>query len=162
MVDRSNLLFEECSISECFTVKSRRIEYNNSVLFEIVRSGWDTKLPSKLEHLYWIYNKKGNSRDWGVHEFVTDHYFVVYGSIKVALCDFRKDSATFKKLEVIELDFFQGDGLIIAPGVAHSFYNITEFAVLLNSKTPSYSEIKTDKSHIPMPNSFTNFTWGND
>lgn len=134
--------------------------YNDSILVEPYRQGWDGLYGEPLGHLYWIVTPRGVVRMWGRHERTTDRYAAVLGTVEVALVDGRPGSTTEGDLLVVPLDAAEGEGLRIPAGIWHTFRATSEFAVLLNSKTPSYDPDHLDKHLLPMPNEQFDFVWG--
>ncbi|WP_168200338.1 dTDP-4-dehydrorhamnose 3,5-epimerase family protein [Protaetiibacter larvae] len=151
-------VFEDLAFPGTKLVKHRVVAYNNSILVEALREGWSGLYADSIEHLYWIVTHRGVLRDWGQHEYTTDRYSVVYGDIEVALADGREDSPTHGQVIVVPLSAERGEGLLIPPGVWHTFRTTTDTAVLLNAKSPSYNPDNVDKVKKPINNSF-GFTW---
>ena len=158
MEESMSLQFENLEFSGAALIKPRKITYNNSTLIEAHRKGWEG-CERGLEHLYWITTYKGVLRDWGVHDHTTDHYFSVYGKVEVALFEARTGEPLFGRILKIILNSDSGEGLVIPPGVYHTFRAITPVAVLLNSKDPYYDEKNPDKKKLPLKNKLIPFIW---
>jgi dTDP-4-dehydrorhamnose 3,5-epimerase len=127
--------------------RNRTINYNSSQLVEIYRYG-SQSLYSSLPHLYWIVTPKDVYRRFGVHEYTTDTYSVVYGEIQVALYDNRSSSGTNGNLKLVTLNGDFGDALFIPPGVWHTFRSITEIGILLNPRIPLGTKITQIKLRL--------------
>ena len=61
------------------------------------------------------------------HQF--DYWLNPRGEIRVALCDLRSSSGTFKSVEIVQMSADSMRGLLIPPGVAHGFFALTEATV---------------------------------
>lgn len=149
---------EELAIAGVHRVRHRVVDYNDSLLVEAQRDGWDGLYGGGIDHLYWIVTGRGVRRDWGRHQVTTDRYSAVYGELEVALVDGRDDSPTAGVQLVVPLRAADGDGLLIPPGVWHTFRAVSEEVVLLNAKSPSYDPGHVDKEKRPIDGSF-GFRW---
>jgi len=135
-----------------------RVNYQGGTLIEVHRTGWKDMFGAEgIPHLYWISSELGQSRAWGVHEHTTDRYVCVVGSVQVACFDNRAESPSKGNLEIIVLS--PGEGLLIPPGVFHTFRPSETMSVLMNSKSPAYNAKDVDKKKLPMPNSLIPFEW---
>ncbi len=150
--------FSALPIDGAQLVRHRVVQYNSSILVEAKRDGWTGLYEQPVDHLYWIVTHRGVLRDWGRHEYTTDRYSVAYGEVEVALVDGREGSPTEGELALVRLRAGEGEGLLIPPGVWHTFRAITDDAVLVNAKTPSYDAGKVDKAKLPIDGSF-GFSW---
>jgi dTDP-4-dehydrorhamnose 3,5-epimerase-like enzyme len=151
-------VFENLKIKDTFLIKARTVSYNNSTLVEAYREGWGG-FETGIKHLYWITTYKGVTRDWGVHKYTTDRYFAVHGEIEVALFEGRKQEPLFGQMSTIILSSDKGEGLVIPPGVYHTFRAISPVVVLLNSKSPAYNEENPDKEKLPLKNDLIPLVW---
>jgi dTDP-4-dehydrorhamnose 3,5-epimerase len=142
-----------------FLAHSPVVSYNSSLLVEPYRLGWSGLYDEPLAHLYWIVTYPGVVRAWGLHDHTVDRYSAVLGVVEVALYDGRADSSTAGKFSVVRLDGESGDGLLIPPGVWHTFRAVSETVVLMNSKTPPYNAVKVDKQLAPLPAPLLDFSW---
>lgn len=150
----------ELGIAGVHLATSPVIEYNSSTLVEPHRAGWGGLYADPIEHMYWITTPRGVLRAWGCHEHTTDRYSVVSGSIEVALVDGRDASATAGAFIIVPLDAARGEGLLIPPGIWHTFRATSDVAVLFNSKNPPYDPDNVDKHRRLMPTELADFTWG--
>jgi dTDP-4-dehydrorhamnose 3,5-epimerase-like enzyme len=135
------------------------VSYNDSRLTEAHRVGWEGLFDERIDHLYWVVTRAGVQRQWGRHDFTVDRYAAVSGLIEVALVDDRPESAARSRSLLVQLDATTGDGLVIPPGVWHTFRAVTPEAVLLNSKSPPYGARGVDKQTLPMPNELFEDDW---
>ena len=148
----------ESEIEGVLVGKNRKVSYKNSLLVEIYRKPFNA-LYEELNHLYWIITKRGVIRNWGVHKHTTDIYSAVYGELEIALWDSRRDSATYGKTQIIQLNSSNGDALKIPPGVWHTFRAKSHEAVLLNSKNPAWNSENPDKTSHELSESNPPFLW---
>lgn len=152
-------LLTETDLPGVMRATSPVVHYNSSFLVEPYREGWGGLYGAPLGHLYWIVTSRGVGRKWGRHEYTTDRYTAVYGTIEVALFDGREGSPTQGELRLFTLEGEAGDGLLIPPGVWHTFRTLTETGILMNSKNPAYNPDNVDKETRPMPNDEIPFVW---
>jgi len=135
------------------------VRYNDSILVEAHRDGWEGLFSEPLRHLYWIVTSRGVERNWGRHDVTTDHYAAISGVLEVALIDGRRGSPSENQQLVVTLDGSTGDGLIIPPGVWHTFRSVSETGILLNSKSPPYDPGHPDKHVVPLADERFGFSW---
>ena len=101
------------------------------------------------EPVRWIYSwsvRAGRLKGWGKHEKNIDRYVLVSGEVSVVLFDARKDSTTFKQIQIVQMSHQNVQMLLIPAGVWHLTYNPSEEeAYLLNFKTVPYNYDAPDK-----------------
>lgn len=102
----------------------------------------------------------GRIKGWGMHLHQTDRYFVVSGSVRVALFDGRKDSPTGGSISVVDFTD-RTPGLIkIPPGVWHADQNWGETeAHVINFPTRPYDPDDPDKYRIDPHSGAIPFDW---
>lgn len=155
-------VFEPLRIDKAARQIFPSVSYAHGALTEVLNSGWDDMFSVPVEHLYLVNNLGGRREEWYEHRTTTDRYVLIDGALTVALFDGRKTSASFGTLEVIDLTALGSggySGLVIPPGVWHSFRIDSERVMLLNAKTPAYNRESPDKYRMQMPNDLTSFTW---
>ena len=154
---------EALDIDGAFRERFPRVAYRYGYLTEVLNDRWADIYSQPVEHLYFLSNPDASSRDeWYVHHRITDRYLLIDGHLDVALFDAREGSRTFGTLIVVELGSIEDGGfagLLIPPGVWHSFSSRRERLLLMNAKTPSYDRTDPDKSRLPMPNETVDFRW---
>ncbi len=151
---------EQLGITGVLRASFRTVTYNSSLLVEPHRRGWPGFFDEPIDHLYWIVTQRGVHRAWGRHQQTTDRYAVVLGTVEVALIDGRNPQGSDPVPLIVALDGAAGEGLLIPPGVWHTFRSTTDQAVLLNSKSPPFEPDDVDKQVLPMPNDQFSFVWG--
>jgi dTDP-4-dehydrorhamnose 3,5-epimerase len=80
----------------------------------------------------------------------------LHGKVLDAAVDLRKDSPTYGKHVVLELDASQGNMVYLPVGMAHGFYTLSEMATLLYNTTTMHSPahdsgIRWDSAGIAWP-----------
>lgn len=103
----------------------------------------------------------GVVKAWHVHKTQTDWWYVVTGTIKVALYDARKYSSTYKTLE----EYILGEGgqdaiLKIPPQVAHGLKVIHGPAELMYVTSGIYS--KDEEGRIAYNDAIIGYDWLGD
>ncbi|MDP1721751.1 MAG: dTDP-4-dehydrorhamnose 3,5-epimerase family protein [Candidatus Gottesmanbacteria bacterium] len=100
----------------------------------------------------------GVVKAWHVHKTQIDWWYIVTGTIKVALYDYRSASTTYKELN----EYTLGDGgqdiiLKIPAGVAHGLKVITGPAELVYVTSGIYS--KDEEGRIPYDDDLIGYDW---
>ncbi len=93
------------------------------------------------------------------HHHQVDYWHVAKGSIRVALADLRRSSATFGAAETIDVDASVPLGIFIPVGVAHGFVTRTP-ATLLYIVDNYYSG--SDEMGVAWNDPTLNIEWGID
>lgn len=71
-------------------------------------------------------SRAGVLRGLHYHFRQVDYWCLIAGRIRVGLADLRRDSPTFRRSAVLELDGDSPQGVFIPCGVAHGFYALTD------------------------------------
>lgn len=94
--------------------------------------------------------RRGVVKAWHKHRKQTDHFYVVAGTMKVALHDDREDSPTAGQYQIEILGEQGADALLIIPaGVWHGMMGLAEFSTLLNLPTEPYDPVDPDEQREP-------------
>jgi|HubBroStandDraft_5_1064220.scaffolds.fasta_scaffold14000_3 dTDP-4-dehydrorhamnose 3,5-epimerase len=91
-------------------------------LSEIFRADW-AGVEGAPQQINWVELSPNRVTDWHRHAQQTDHLVGVGGVIKLALCDGRPDSPTYRATEVIRIGALRPVMVIIPPGVWHGLRN---------------------------------------
>ena len=83
---------------------------------------------------------------------------VIYGSVKVAVVDLRKDSTTYSQFETFEISDKTCESIFIPRGLAHGFFVRSEYAIF-NYKVDNYYNKESEAGIIYNDNSL-NIDWG--
>lgn len=100
----------------------------------------------------------GVVKAWHIHKTQIDWWFVVSGTIKVALYDTREKSATYKQLQEFIIGE-QGDKCVvkIPAGVAHGLKVIAGPADLVYVTSTTYN--KDEEGRIPYDDKTIGYDW---
>ena len=91
---------------------------------------------------YYSYSKKGVLRGFHFQLPPHDHIKVVYcvsGTIMDAIIDLRKGSPTYRQHAVFELSGEKANALYLENGIAHAFYVMSDFAIVMYKVTTVYA-----------------------
>ncbi len=99
----------------------------------LTRSGWMTEIfrtdwsgiEVVTQQINWVELNAHSITDWHRHDRQTDHLVGVGGAIKLALCDGRPDSPTYRETEVIRMGAIRPVLVVVPPGVWHGLRNET-------------------------------------
>jgi dTDP-4-dehydrorhamnose 3,5-epimerase-like enzyme len=152
---------QTCQIDGVKFQKSPIVKYSAGLICEVKNQRWENLYDSTLNHMYIIYDDTLAEREWGMHKKSTDRYLLIKGRIEVVLFDGR-DSQNAEPFvcELSGVDEGEYSGLIIPPGVWHSFRNLDKNEIILmNFKFPEFNREDVDKYRLPMPNELTDFQW---
>lgn len=88
-------------------------------LGEIMRA--DDPWFEKFGQVYFTTTYPGIVKAWHYHKKQTDHFCVIKGTVKIALCDHREDSPTFNVVNEVYLGEHSPGVLRIPPGIQHGW-----------------------------------------
>ena len=128
----------------CFLLQSRIFQDNRGTFVKIFHEeifkafGLETNFAEE----YYSFSYQGVLR--GLHFQLPphDHVKIVYcvqGRIMDAIVDLRKDSPTYGNYATYELSSEKANALYLAKGIAHGFYVLSEFAIVVYKVTSLYS-----------------------
>lgn len=128
-------------------------------LMEILRS--DDELFEKFGQVYITTAYPNVVKAWHYHKKQTDNFTCIKGMMKVALCDARENSSTYKEIT----EFFVGEKnpilISVPPGVYHGFKAIgTETAYFLSIPTLPYNYDEPDEYRLPPDTKEIAYDWG--
>ncbi len=124
-------------------------------LGEIMRA--DDPWFEKFGQVYFTTTYPGIVKAWHYHKKQTDHFYVVKGTVKIALHDGRKDSPTYGIVNELYLGEHCPGLLRIPPGVEHGWMCVSEteaYIVNITSEVYNYSEpdeFRTDPHNNNIP-----------
>jgi len=93
------------------------------------------------------------------HRRQVDYWVVIRGSIRAVLVDLRRSSATWRRVERVEMGADSGPGLFIPEGVAHGFLAL-EDATLTYVVNNYYDN--SDEQGLAWDDSQLNIPWGTE
>jgi len=127
-------------------------------LLEILRS--DDEIFEKFGQVYITTAYPGVIKAWHSHRFQDDNLTCIKGMAKIVLCDLRKGSPTYKKIN----EFFAGEYnpvLIHIPRLVwHGFKCISEEeCIVLNIPTNVYNYESPDELRLPFNTEEIPYNW---
>ena len=100
-------------------------------------------------HVYQVFAEPGSVRAWVYHKRQFDRLAYTSGEFEVVLFDIRRESATYRMLNVLEVGAEYPCVLRIPPFVVHGVRNKgKETASFLNMPTRRYDTMHPDKSRL--------------
>jgi len=115
----------------------------------------------KFGQVYFTTTYPGVVKAWHYHKKQTDHFYVISGMVKIALCDQRKDSPTNGVVNELYLGEHCPGLLRIPPGVLHGWMCVSRTeACIINVVSEMYNyeepdEFRTDPHENNIPYDWT-------
>ena len=94
------------------------------------------------------------------HDELHDWFCIVKGSAKFVLVDDRKDSPTYKKLDIVVCSDRSPKLLIVPPGVYHGWMSLEPDTIMVSTASHEYNSEKPDEYRIP-PDEFNTLAGAN-
>ena len=129
-------------------------------LMEILRN--DEAAFKKFGQVYMTTAKPGVTKAWHYHKKQDDNFTCVYGKMKLALYDARKDSPTYK--EINEFIISPEDPMLVTIPrlVYHGFKCVSDVeAIVINTPTEPYDHKKPDEYRLDMYDNGIPYDWRN-
>ena len=105
----------------------------------------------RTPHVYLVTAAARSVRAWVYHKRQSDRLAYTMGRFRVVLYDLRRDSATYRQLNVLEVGAGNRVLLTIPPFVVHGVQNLQdEAAQFINMPTKAYDPANPDKSRVPV------------
>ena len=96
--------------------------------------------------VYFTTTYPGVVKAWHYHEKQTDHFCVIKGTVKIGLCDNRKDSPTYKVVNELYLGEHTPGVVKIPPGVQHGWMCVSDCeAYIINMVSEMYNYSQPDE-----------------
>ena len=138
--------------------KLKFIKDERGRLAEILRK--DEKFFEKFGQIYVTTALPGVVKAWHYHKKQADHFFCIFGKMRVGLYDSRPDSSTFKQAQEIIMTFEEPILLKIPPMVYHGFKCIgKEEAAIINMPTELYNYKEPDEYRVDAFDNDIPFDW---
>jgi len=113
-------------------------------LGEIMRA--DDPWFEKFGQVYFTTTYSGIVKAWHYHKKQTDHFYVVKGTVKIALHDARKDSPTYGMVNQLYLGEHCPGMVRIPPGVQHGWMCVSDTeAYIVNIVSEMYNYAEPDE-----------------
>ena len=124
--------------------RSRVIPDERGRLGEIMRA--DDPWFEKFGQVYFTTTYPGVVKAWHFHKKQTDHFYVIKGTVKIALYDERKDSSTYGTVNEVYLSEHCPGLVRIPPGVCHGWMCIGQTeAYIVNMVSEMYNRSEPDE-----------------
>lgn len=156
-----NLHVRKLSIPGCFEMKTDVFKDERGTFVKTFHQDVFDKhgLATDFAEEYYSYSIKGVLRGFHFQLPPDDHIKLVNcvsGTIMDVVIDLRKGSPTYKQHAVFELSGEKGNALYLEKGIAHAFYVMSDFAIVLYKVTTVYapendSGILWNSTGIPWP-----------
>ncbi len=127
-------------------------------LMEILRS--DDKIFKKFGQVYMTTAYPGVVKAWHFHQKQDDNFACVYGKIRLALYDARKNSPTYKEVNEFILSTDDPILVTIPRMVYHGFKGIADCeSIVINTPTLPYDYKKPDEERLDAYDNEINYDW---
>ena len=138
--------------------KLKFIKDERGRLAEILKNNDD--FFQKFGQIYVTTALPGVVKSWHYHKKQTDHFFCIFGKMRVGLYDSRPNSPTFKQAQEIIMSFEEPILLKIPPLVYHGFKCISDCeAAIINIPTEVYNYEKPDEYRVDAYENDIPFDW---
>jgi len=127
-------------------------------LQECFRSDWE--IFQKFGQAYITVAFPNVVKAWHSHKIQTDNMICIQGNGKLVLCDNRKDSATYKKVN--EIFFGEKNPILVSipPNIWHGFKAMGgEKIMVLNVPTELYNYDEPDEYRLPYDSNEIEYDW---
>jgi len=137
--------------------RGERIE-TPGFLMEVLRS--DEGLISRFGQTTFTVAYKNTIKAFHLHKRQDDLWFFATGKAKIVLCDLRKKSPTYRKIQVIFAGKDDYKLILIPRGVAHGYQVLSEEPVLLfYHTTKPYNPKKPDEQRFAPNDPKIGYIW---
>jgi len=127
-------------------------------LGEIMRA--DDAWFKKFGQVYFTTTYPGVVKAWHYHKKQTDHFYVIKGTVKIALYDGRKDSPTYGIVNELYLGEYCPGLVRIPPGVLHGWMGTGQSeAYIVNIVSEIYNYAEPDEFRIDPHNNHIPYNW---
>jgi len=127
-------------------------------LGEIMRA--DDPWFEKFGQVYYTTTYPGVVKAWHYHKKQTDHFYVIKGTVKVALYDQREDSPTSQVVNELYLGEHCPGLVRIPPGVLHGWMCVSEAeAYIVNIVSEMYDYSNPDEFRMPAHDQSIPYDW---
>lgn len=128
-------------------------------LMEVLRS--DDEIFKKFGQVYMTSTYPGVVKAWHLHKKQTDNIACLHGMVKLALYDQRRDSPTYKELDLYIIGVHNPLLIQIPPDIYHGWMCVSqEEAVLVNIPTEVYDYKNPDEHRLDPHQNDIPYEWG--
>jgi len=127
-------------------------------LMEILRN--DDEIFEKFGQVYITTAYPFVVKAWHSHQFQNDNLTVIKGMAKIALCDLRENSSTYRKINEFFVGIYNPVLIYIPAGVYHGFKCISEEeCIVVNIPTNTFNYEKPDELRLPFDTDKIPYDW---
>ncbi len=127
-------------------------------LMEILRR--DDEIFTEFGQVYMATAKPGIVKAWHYHRLQTDNIACVFGKIRLALYDARRNSPTYKQIDEFEISLDNPLLIQIPANVYHGFKCISDVeAIVINTVTKAYNHNNPDEYRIDAFDNDIDYDW---
>lgn len=143
-------------ISDVKIIPKLKIFDDRGAVFHMLRN--DDKEFEKFGEIYFSQVRSGVVKAWHLHSKMTLNYYLVTGTVRLALFDDRKSSPTYKKIQEIFLDESDSKLVQIPPGVWNGFKGLSPNpALIANCATEPHSADEITRR--PFDDPYFEYSW---
>lgn len=110
---------------------------------------------SKFGEAYFSTVKKGVVKGWKRHKIMISNLIVPFGEVKFVFFDDRKESRTYKQLNIFNISKENYKRITVKPGIWFAFEGIKEDNLILNISNILHDPLESD--NLDLDNQFFNF-----
>ncbi len=128
-------------------------EDDRGYLFEVVH-GSDEFVQHKFGQVYVVGNRvEGVVRAYHKHAELHDWFCIVSGAAKFVLVDDRRDSPTYREVDILIGSDRAPSLVVVPPGVYHGWQSLEPGTIMVSTASKEYDRENPDEVRIP-PSSF--------
>ena len=144
-------------IDDVVITSLKKIPDERGAIFHMLRS--DDYDFIKFGEIYFSMAYPGVIKGWHNHTKQTQMYCVVQGMIKLVLCDLRRSSNTYMRVEEIFIGDLNYCRVKIPPGVANGYKNIgVSPCILANCSDMPHEKDEMERIN-PFDNTLIDYNW---
>lgn len=110
---------------------------------------------SKFGEAYFSTVKNGVVKGWKRHKIMISNLIVPFGEVKVVFFDDRKESTTYKHLNIFNISKENYKRITVKPGIWFAFEGVKENNLLLNISNILHDPLESD--NLDLDNQFFNY-----
>lgn len=104
---------------------------------------------TKFGQVYLVGNfSKGTIRAFHKHNILWDWFFISHGAAKFILVDDRKESKTYKQMDIFVVSSRNPSLIVVPPGVYHGWMSLEDDTQLISTASEVYNRKEPDEIRI--------------
>lgn len=104
---------------------------------------------TKFGQVYLVGNfSKGTIRAFHKHNILWDWFFISHGAAKFILVDDRKESKTYKQMDIFVVSSRNPSLIVVPPGVYHGWMSLEDDTQLISTASEVYNRKEPDEVRI--------------